>query len=147
MLGSRASRRIDKNNQLGRFFRGFGFAESDDFDAFIVQLEILCQVLANHFCASLGQQTQLVAIALVARTGNDAEAKLIFFEVLSSIVQRFLILQLGVIRLIENFFGVIVKFLGGLPAGKVRDGVLSQFAGVMVPAFLEETAQKEIVLQ
>jgi hypothetical protein len=58
------------------------FAQADGFDALIVQPIILRQIVANNFCASFGEQAQLVAIALFVRAGNHTENKLIFLEIL-----------------------------------------------------------------
>ena len=77
---------IDKDDELRRFVGGFGFAQADGFDALIVQLKILRQIVANTFCASVGEQAKLVAIALFVRAGDDTETKLIFLEILSEIM-------------------------------------------------------------
>ena len=75
---SGAAGRVDKDDELGRFVGGFAFARADGLDALIVQLIILRQIVANNFCASCGEQAQLVAIALFVRAGNHTETKLIF---------------------------------------------------------------------
>ena len=137
----RGSGRIDKDEELGRFGDLLGFAKSDGFHAFVVQLKILRQVVANNFCASFGEHAKLVGIALCLRRGNDGETKRILFEKLPSIVQRFLVLQLRIIGLVENVFRFVIEFFGRRSCRKSRDGVLGQFASTVVPALFEKSAE------
>jgi hypothetical protein len=115
---SGAGGRVDKDDELGRSVGGFGFAQADGFDALIVQPIILRQIVATNFCASFGEQAQLVAIALFVRAGNHTENKLIFLEILSDLIEGLFILQFCAIRLIEYFLGVVSEFLAGFRFGR-----------------------------
>jgi hypothetical protein len=136
---------VDKDDELGRFAGGFGFAQADGFGAFIVQLIILRRIVANNFCASFGEQVQLVAVALFVRAGNHTQNKLIFLEILSGLIEGLFILQFCAIRLIEYFLGVVSEFLGGLPIWQAGDGVLRQFVAVVVCTLFEEAAKRKLV--
>jgi len=112
---SGAAGRVDKGDELGRFVGSLGFAQADGFDALIVQLIILRQIVANNSCASFGEQAQLVAVPLFVRAGNHTETKLIFLEILSDLIEGLFMLRFRAFRLVEYFLGVVSEFLGGLP--------------------------------
>jgi hypothetical protein len=110
--------RIDKNDNFGGFGSFFGFAEADGFDTLVVQPEILGKIVADDFRAGFGEQANLIGIALRFRRSDNGEPKRILFEIFSRRIQRFLVLQLGVIRLVEDLFRIIFKFFRRLWAGR-----------------------------
>src|SRR5947209_7623897 len=56
--------------------RSIGLAESDGLDSSIVHPELIDEIVANDHCPSLGQDVDLVGIALPpALTGDDGKGK------------------------------------------------------------------------
>ena len=138
---------IDQDDEFGGVAGVFGLAETNGFEAFVFQLEILDKVIAHNFRTGFGENADFVGIALRFRGGDDGKAERILFEVFSCLIQGFLILQLRAIGLVENLFSIVVKVPRRCPGGEAGDGMPGQFSRVVVTALFKESTEKEIVLE
>ena len=87
-----------------------------------------------------------VSPSMPVATTHNREPKFIPGEELAAGVERFLILELGGVLLVEKLLGRVCELLGRA-LRQLFNFIFCQLGGIFVAAALEISAQKEVVLQ
>jgi hypothetical protein len=119
-------------------------AHSQSLELAVVESEVLDQILAHNHGPGFGEHQVLLGIAFHAGGNHDyRKSELILGQELAAGIERFLILQLGRIALIEELLCRIGKLLESVPCGS-RSLIFRQFAESSYPRFLKYPRKKKL---